>query len=107
MAGVLFSAHYTSTFMIIIENLGVFYNLKIMSLNPAHPNKRKHPRKIDTQTLRSKSRQASLAKTNFSLFFKQFQGISPEFPCLFDMLPPWWYNAKICLDEQISCPHEK
>ena len=45
-----------------------------MSLNPTHANKRKHPRKIGTQTLTPKSRQAKthLAKINFCDVTRKF-----------------------------------
>ena len=42
-----------------------------MSLNPTDVNKEKDPRKFDTKTLTTKSRQSRthLVKTNFSVFF--------------------------------------
>ena len=95
MAGGLCSTHYTSSSehfaLNILKNIGLLKHLKMISLNPADPNKKKYPRKFDTKILTPKSRQAksSLVKTNFCLFFKQFATNSPVFFYHLEMLSPW------------------
>ena len=59
VAGGLCSTHCTSSSehfaLNILKNIGVLKHLKMISLNPADPNKRQYPRKFDTKILTPKS----------------------------------------------------